>query len=212
MKKLLFLLIAIIYLHAEYNVAKLGHTDGSVYVLRNGKMIQAFQGLSLHENDTIYSRAYSKTKIIFPNGFTHTITNKSHQKISDIIAQNKMSRVKTHKQVQEAIKNSNQDTMENYRFNSKFHKRQIKNFLNHMEKQKEEIHVDEKKNISIQSKTKDVQNLSTSEHSHIKTATIEVAPTAKVKNITIKGKTEHIHNISGKNSSSKAEVGHINVK
>lgn len=215
MKKIFFSLLLLIgYLQAEYNVAKFGYINGEVYVLRNGKLLKGFNGLQLHENDTIYTRSYTTAKIIFNNGFNYNITQKSTQKMSDIMLNNKISRVKTTKQLLEETKKKQTEKFDDYKYNSKFYKQRLKDHYNKLEEPAEEhYHVDESKDITVQTKTKNIYHHSTNENSHIHIGTVNVESDAEVGNIMIKGKTENVNTVSsGGWSTTTTEVGQINVK
>ena len=100
MKIILYLHIIFSLAFSQYSVAKFGYTNGDVFILQNGKLVKAFQGLSINSNDTIYVRSYSQAKIIFNNKFEFTIRKKSTIKVADIMDNNKVSQVKTTKELQ----------------------------------------------------------------------------------------------------------------
>ena len=213
MKIFIIIGLFISFLFAQYPVAKFGYIKGEVHVLRHGKLLRAFHGFKIDEDDIVYSKSYTNAEVIFNNGFIYKIKKKTTVKIKKLMNENKITRVKTKKELQQKRdKKDEKDKFDNYKYNSKFYKQRFKSDLNEKEN-RQRIHIDSKKNIYIISETEDITNTSDSEDSSINIGSLEVDNNSEVKSIIIKGKSENIKNISrGKGSKTTSEVGSINVQ
>ncbi|MEA1917558.1 MAG: hypothetical protein U9N42_08565 [Campylobacterota bacterium] len=217
MKHFIVICLLAVSLFAEYPVAKFGWIGGEVYILRHGKLIEAYDGYNIDEYDTIYSKSYSKAKIIFNNGLTYDLVGKKSVNMQEIMKQNKMTRVKTTKQIEaQRVQKEQQEPNNNY--NSKFYKQRFKVEQDRLERLKEEEQREKttndiRKNIYIDHVSKNIHNDSSSDESTISIGNVYVEPRSKVKDITVRGRSNDVSNYStGKNSHSNVEVGNVHVK
>lgn len=212
MKLLVLYVLIVSSLLGSIKVGKFGIVDGDVYVLRNGNLIEAFHGLQIYEDDTIYSKSFSKSKIIFENGKIVEIDGKKTINMKKFVDENKILKLKTYKQIEEERKQKDLPEENTFQRNSKFYKQLEKRDLRELEKKIENFYIDENKNIHVHTEAKDITNVSDDESGAVNIGNVDVHPKSEIKNITIKGKSENINNMSkGQGTKSKVEIGNVHV-
>jgi len=210
MKLILIGTLLISSLFAEY-VAEFGRIDGDIYVLRHGKLLKAFHGFKIDKYDTIHSKNFSKSVIIFNNDYRYKINGKKIVNIEKTMDLNPNLEIKTMKQIQND--KSKKSNMQEYKYNSKFYMQRAKVQKRKMEKELNRVYIDKKKDIYIESHTKDIVNISNNKNSHVEIGTVNIDPKSDVKQINIQGSSKNISNFTqGKNNRGSVDIGKINVK
>lgn len=213
MKFLLIASLLVVSLFAEYPVAVFGLTKGEVYILRHGKLLKIFMGFKIDEYDTIYSRRFSNSQIIFNNNFIYDINGKQTISVKKLMDTNKILRVKTTEQIKQERKKHQKQDMNNYKYNSKFYKQRSRIEQKKMQKVEESMYIDTKRDIYIHSETKDISNVSKNKDSNVTIGDVHIDSKSDVKNIIINNKSTNINNVAkGHGSHSTTGIGSVHVK
>ena len=193
--------------------AEFGIIDGEVYILRHGKLIKAFHGLKIDEYDTIYSKSFSKSKIIFKNNVILDLNGKQTISVKSFMDKNKILRLKTTKEIQREKTEYVRPKKDMYKRNSKFYKQLQKREHRDLQEKMEKLYIDKERNIYLHSETEGINNISDGESSSINVGTMNVDVKSNVESIVIKGKSSYLNNVAtGHGARSRVEVGNINVK
>jgi len=213
MKFFLITFLLVSSLFAAYPVAKFGLIDGEVYVLRHGKLLKAFNGFQIDEYDTIYSKSFSKAKVFFPNNVVYNIKGKKTINVKNFMDANQVSRLKTTQQIRKEKAKKSASKTNTLESNSKFYKQRAKVQQRELEKSIQQVYIDKRRNVYVNTETDNVSNVSDDESGDVNIGNVNIDSRSDVKNVTITGKSTNISNFSkGQGTHSKVEVGNINVK
>ncbi len=213
MKLFLISCLFFTFLSAEY-VGKFGYINGEVYVVRNGKMLRAFQGFKIDEYDTIHSKNFSKSKIIFNNNFIFNIDGKKMIYVKKLMDNTPVMRVETRKNLDRNIVNNRKQN--DYRYNSKFNERREKMEREEMQERKKEeksrVIDDYHHDYHIDKESRNIVNMINNEESHLEIGKVIVKENAKARGVSIHSTSKNVRNYSNKDSISKVNMGTVNVK
>jgi hypothetical protein len=192
-------------------IGEFGYIDGEIYVVRHGKMLKAFHGFKIDEYDTIHSKNFSHSSIIFNNNFIFNINGKKMIYVKKLMDENPVMRVKTEKSIHKKVL-KDQDRND-YKYNSKFEKRRKKIEI----EKKEERRLEEEKNLKydyhVDKESEHIVNMPQNEKSNVEIGRVITNPNSKVRSVNIHIRAEGVSNSSrGHNSVSRAKMGVVNVK